>query len=600
MAAIDLRPYGMDWTLDPAKMTSPIPAKYNIALVSEQGNGRLVFSLPGWRAPKIFNLTKRLGERGTFGNTWLTDAVAGSDTIIKVIDNSEGYLTDNDVVLETIIQIIIEKTTETKSVPEINLVGPFCPRIYLLGKSGSTYYLVMEKMKETLYKSLKTAKDKPSLIQYYFCQIAKIAEILNNELQFNHRDFKTDNIMYTRVDGALQVRYIDFGFSCLNYHGMSIVTPNDYVKHCNLPSRDMNSLLYYYFVIDYSIEPAREWDFKNIAKVLLAYYPTRPIQWKNTYTFYNTQPNNPNTTPEVLYKIFLNLRFTSDVWNTHISPSWTKYLVEINDSMVSRLSDLELVEISEPVLLRYILHGRRLNIVRIFNAAVTSNKLNLAYTLLGAIPAPIMSSIGVSTAIFLKGAIKENNKRLIIKILDISNLHLYGDVDELHEPNLLFTLAKQPALDPFTTNILFKLLALNQAFMRQVNDLGQTPLMFAAYTQNIEFVRAWLALPKKLTAQRDHKGNTVLHYASRTKPNMTTSEIANQSEIVNLLIDANPALMYIRNREGWGLQGQRPNSKLVSGLTPLRGAIKTRRINQNRRGPAINTNIPPLNTTRRR
>ena len=147
---------------------------------------------------------------------------------------------------------------------------------------------------------------------------------------------------------------------------------------------------------------------------------------------------------------------------------------------------------------------------------------------------------------------------------------------------------------------MFKLLAANQTILLQVNDLGQTSLMIAAYANNVEFVKVWLALPKRLTAQRDHKGNSVLHYASRYAPSMTAKALANQSEIVNLLIDANPGLMYIRNREGWGFQGQRPNSKLVAGLTPMRNAIKTRRRNQNRRGVAINTNMPALPNTRRR
>jgi serine/threonine protein kinase len=600
MAAIDLRPYGLDWTLDPAKMTSPIPTTYNIANVSKQARGQLVFTLPGWRGPKIFNLTKRLGEKGTYGNTWLTDTVGGSDTIIKVIDNSAGSLSDADVVVESIIQIIIAKTTENASVPEVNLVGPFCPRLYLIGKSGTTYYLVMEKMKETLRKSLSNSADKPSLIQYYFCQIAKIAEFLNNTLQFNHRDFKSDNIMYTHANGARQVRYIDFGFSCLNYHGMSITTPNDYVKHCNLPSRDMNALLYECFIYDHGYTPPREWDLKNIAKILLAYYTTRPDTWGNTYTFYNSQFTNPNTAPEALYNLFRNISYVSDVWNTQVAPSWAKYLVKINDSMVGRLSDSELVELSPNVLQNYASQGTGRNILRIFNASVKLNKLNVVYTLLQSVPAAILSSIGLAPAMIIKAAVKKNNKELILKIIDVPNLNLYTNIDERHEPNLLFTIAKQQSLDPFTLNILFKLLAINQATLLQLNDLGQTPLMIAAYTGNIEFVKAWLALPKRLTAQRDHRGNTVLHYASRNKPSITTTQLVVQSEIINLLIDANPALMYIRNREGWGFQGQRPNSKLVAGLTPLRNTMKTRRRNQNRRGPVINTNTPPLNNTRRR
>jgi serine/threonine protein kinase len=600
MAAIDLRPYGLDWTLDPAKMTEPIPARYNIARVTRQSQGQLVFSLPDWPAPKIFNMTKRLGEKGTFGNTWLTNTVSGSDTIIKVIDNSAGDLTDKDVVLESVIQIIIEKTTEHESVPEINLVGPFCPRLYLIGKSASTYYLVMEKMKETIYTSLWSSADKPSLIRYYFCQIAKIAGILNTKLQFNHRDFKTDNIMYTHRNGVRQVRYIDFGFSCLKYNGMPIITPNYYVKQCNLPSRDMNSLLYNYFIVDYSQVPPREWDLKNIAKILLAYYPTRPSSWRNTYTFYNTQPTNPNTTPDAILNLFKHIRFDSDVWNTRVKPSWAKSLVEINDSMVNRLSDLELVEISEPVLQNYGTRGSARNILRIFNCCIKSNKLNLGHALFQYTPGLVSSLTGATAGIFLKSAIKQNNKELILRLLEVPNLNLYADIDELHEPNLLFTVAKQPTLDPFIKHILFKLLAADQATLQQTNDLGQTSLMLAAYTKNIEFVKAWLLLPKKLTAQRDNKGNTVLHYATRNKPNMTASELADQSEIVNLLIDANPALMYIRNREGWGFQGQRPNSKLVAGVTPLRNTIKIRRRNQNRRGPVVNTNKAALNNTRRR
>jgi len=587
MAAIDLRPYGLDWTLDPAKMSGPIPARYTIATVNYTAANRLSFSLPSWGAPKTFNLVRDLKKRGSFGSTWLTDAKidAGVDVIAKIIPFGAHGPTDNAVMLESIIQIIIAKETVSKSVPEINLVGPFCPRLYLLGKSSDAYFLIMEKMDDTLKDSLFSRHDSPSLMQYYFCQIAKIAEILSDTLEFNHRDFKTDNIMYTRANGHRQIRYIDFGFSCLNYHGMKIITPNHYVKHCNLPSRDMNSLLYYYFIVDYSIEPPRESQLKNIAKILLSYYPSRPAEWLNTYTFYNTQATNPNTHPTALYNLFKNLIFATDYRTTSVDPNWTQYLVEINDNMIARMNDVEMLNISGPVLINYVLRGSKANIIRIYNAAIRAGKRNIINLLIQSSSSALLSSdrVKINGAALLKEAIKQNDKELIIKLLNVPTISL--DISESSEPTLLFTLAKQANLDPYITHILFKLLSKSVAVE---NDLGQTAPMLAAAATNLEFINAWLSIPKRLTSQRDHKGDTVLHYAARFVKRSST-DLANQNKIVSMLIDANPALMYIRNRQGWGF-GQRANSKAVAGLTQIRTNIKTRRAAQNKRKPVINTN----------
>lgn len=78
-------------------------------------------------------------------------------------------------------------------------------------------------------------------------QIAAKLDILQKKLNYNHRDLKTNNVMYTiNPDGTLNVKLIDFGFSCMTWHGIGINAGAEVGVHfskCNRPSRDISQFI---------------------------------------------------------------------------------------------------------------------------------------------------------------------------------------------------------------------------------------------------------------------------------------------------------------------------------------------------------------------
>ena len=694
---IDLRPYGLDWTLKTADPFE-IPEKKMVKVIRSGNTLNFMFK----KVLKI-NLTAELGKSGTYGVIWTTDAQMepGVEMVVKVIDK-RGGITEAELIMEALIQIIVCKETATKSVPEIGLVGPFAPKFYLMGKSQSEYYIVIERMTATVKDDLEANRYKPSILTQHLCQIAKISSILSQDLQFNHRDFKPDNVMYKTIGGQKHVRYIDFGFSCLNYHGLDINIDNYHVKHCNLLSRDMTMIINY--IANYS--GYSKCDIQDLLYTLIDYYPQRPDGWAAAYPFYNTSPNNPNTMPDVVFNIFSNLLYTRDTQNTTIDPRWAQHLVVLTPTMVPNMKSAALLLIPEPVLHDFLqIKPRMPEQIRLFFTLVNANNTSLTDQLLSVDSSYLMDKDPHGSTIYhamcvLKNAVgldyimsknqapmlindrdgtgktplqiaiinnwspgvrklmttpginiksRDNNSRNalffavetkstpFVKILlsthkgldfvnnssDIqqdSALSLAvrtGQVNIINalisipnidvnmgppaEPNLLFIIAKGHLPSDLQTT-LFNLTVASVQLIDLINNLDQTPLMIAASNDNIDFVNLWIALPDRLTAAQDRNGDTALHHAMRLKQR-SPEQLRKQELVVRALLEANPALSTIRNRQGrlFGLMsGLRASSKLIAGTSPLRELIKTRAAN--RKQPIVNTNlaIKSARQTRRR
>jgi ankyrin repeat protein len=201
--------------------------------------------------------------------------------------------------------------------------------------------------------------------------------------------------------------------------------------------------------------------------------------------------------------------------------------------------------------------------------------------------------VGFDTALSYavrKGFIDIINVLISIPITDTN-------LGPLAEPNLLFIIAKGHLPQDLQT-ALFNLTVASVPVIDARNNTGQTPLMIAAANDNIDFVNLWIALPDRLTAVQDSNGDTALHHSMRLKQR-TPAQLQRQEAVVRALLEANPALSTIRNRQGrlFGLMsGLRASSKLIAGLTPLRELIKTRAANRKR--PIVNTNRAIMNTRR--
>jgi hypothetical protein len=83
--------------------------------------------------------------------------------------------------------------------------------------------------------------------------IATMLDFFYKKVRFNHRDMKSNNVMYT-FDSArnIQIRLIDFGFCCLQWNGIRIQGSQYFPPTANCFSlfRDMTQYLYEIY-IDY-------------------------------------------------------------------------------------------------------------------------------------------------------------------------------------------------------------------------------------------------------------------------------------------------------------------------------------------------------------
>ena len=376
---VDFAKYGLAWSIDNSVKKVPDSFFSNISSVKENGD-KISFNKP---SGGIINLqtVKLLGE-GSYGKAFLTDyKIDGVNTIVKIIDTTTFRPSDYetlvyDTVQEVLAQILIYESTKDMVFPEIGLQGPFCPRFFCLGKSNDKIYILMERLDAELITLLANKKKEKhwalapaKVIKVTTVQIAKILGVLYNKLQFNHRDFKPDNIMYKIIDGKMNVRLIDFGFSCLTYKNLKLhsKTPSTYstrLQHCSSRSRDMHSYFYYLmYYTEYS--KIQDCPLKRILKVLCDTDSPAPRNWTETYLAYNeaNANNSPKKSPnldfDVLYYLFNELVLSNPNRScSGIEPSWAKHIKVIYEDMLINLTDEEYAFTTEaarePFLLDYL------------------------------------------------------------------------------------------------------------------------------------------------------------------------------------------------------------------------------------------------------
>lgn len=318
--AIDFSSYGLNWSFNPT-IGSFVPGDYH-SLIE---NVNVTKTAAGYTELISGRETYILGNYvggGTFGKVY--DAIRQSDGKAMVVKEITGTTLYNTI-KETIINILIVEKTKNLNFPDVGLKGPFAPTIYgvAYNKSRGSCYIFSEKLRATVHSALFSYAGHPAF-RDVFCvfvsQAARIMKTLGDVLNFNHRDFKTDNCMYIRDSaGAINVRLIDFGFSCITYEGIFLDGGGYHFKHCKLPSRDMAQFLYELYKFKKHILGD---DIKTLIETLLTFQlPTgklckmtngcpRMKEWKQTYTFLNTKDFViPNATPEVVGRV-MN-RFTA-------------------------------------------------------------------------------------------------------------------------------------------------------------------------------------------------------------------------------------------------------------------------------------------------
>lgn len=305
----NLKPFGMNWSINPNSSTY-IPPDYYSRLARFRSDGSIFESSRG-----IIYTKKEVLGKGTYGV--VHSCVRSSDNKLVAVKTLTGSPLDS-VVKETIIQALIYELTKGLKHPEIGLIGPYCPALYEIGydETTSRCYIVSELMRATTYKLLTSKEGDDAqleiIVPTILMQISTILIDLYKLLKFNHRDFKSDNCMYIRDESNnIQVRLIDFGFSCINYGNCQISGGEGIFKYCSLKSRDLTQLIYEIYKFHKYIPN----DLRKVLEALLVFKTGKSIcymhkkcndivAWEDTYTFLNTKVANPNGTPLTVFKVF--------------------------------------------------------------------------------------------------------------------------------------------------------------------------------------------------------------------------------------------------------------------------------------------------------
>jgi len=383
---IDFSKYGLNWNITPEMTIMPRKFLESISTVKKTANN-ITFTKPNGEQVHI-ELGEALGS-GSFGETW---AAKGPEPIaIKIMKGLTGN-TLYDAFQECLVQILIYEATKDIKVPEHNLVGPFCPKFLLLGRDGDSIYLMMERLQFNINDALKK-KPLSKFIKESTIQICIILRTLYEKLNYNHRDFKPDNIMYNIIDGNINVKLIDFGFSCLTYKNLKIREINkeaypSSLKTCNSETRDIHS--YFYYLLNYTYYAKVSCPVKNIINTLISSSQLKVEKWRNTYRYYNNEnagnsPNKPlNLTPNVVYDVFTKITFSSNESCSKINPQWTNGLKKIYPETLRFLSVEEISYIKPEVLSQFFANINEQDLLKntALNYAVIDNKLHLVKWLL--------------------------------------------------------------------------------------------------------------------------------------------------------------------------------------------------------------------------
>jgi serine/threonine protein kinase len=233
---------------------------------------------------------KIVGEplgKGTFGTTYKVSHDNKEYAIKYVKSQLDTPARINGFIKEAIIQIILAEE------------GPHVPALYTIAYNPKTKegFIRSELMRNTARNliAVLSTQEMATVIPDIIIQVAKILQFYGDKLKFNHRDLKTDNIMYNRdpVTNMRTYKLIDFGFSCLTYKGVEIKGSTYFAAEatCFRENRDISQFMYE--IAKYVKIPAEL--FKILNKLLTAnvHHTTCKLlkdcvglkAWKNTYGF---------------------------------------------------------------------------------------------------------------------------------------------------------------------------------------------------------------------------------------------------------------------------------------------------------------------------
>ena len=171
-------------------------------------------------ARKTYTILEKLGE-GSYGAAYKATGPDGRMYAVKHIKKSlENHAMLAAFLRECMIQAMIVLYTE--GLPN----GPYAPRLYNIGYDAVTAegFLCAEMLHNRFdnLMSVLTQAENNIVVPDALIQLSNILDFLKDVLRFNHRDLKSDNIMYSKRGAERLFRLIDFGFSCLTWNGVKV------------------------------------------------------------------------------------------------------------------------------------------------------------------------------------------------------------------------------------------------------------------------------------------------------------------------------------------------------------------------------------------
>ncbi len=254
---INLAPYGINMTIDDLMQGRYDPVNFNSLLAPLiKDDNRYIQTSKG-----VYQKGKFLGE-GTYGKTYLVN-YNGSLAVCKIIKLRSKQEIPNTL-LEAAVNIIVQEEAKRLNF-ESEFGSKLCPEIYEFAYDGDkALYIFQEKLDQTLRKEFENKRLTAPEIANIFTQLAIKLNWLYDQLEFNHRDMKSDNVMIKYEPGGYrEVVLIDFGFACMTYRGMRIkASPYFEGDKCFQETRDLTFLLYELYTHDFRMFP------KNIGEVI--------------------------------------------------------------------------------------------------------------------------------------------------------------------------------------------------------------------------------------------------------------------------------------------------------------------------------------------
>lgn len=215
---------------------------------------------------------------------------------------------------EAVINIIVQDATSGAAGDD-----SYVQKFYEVGidTEATLIYMRLELLDGTLfdYVAGHTPEENDRIIPETIITIAKMLETLHKKLQMNHRDMKSDNIMFTEVRGKPKWKLIDLGMACLTYKSIPISSSTFYSpeRPCDRSSRDM-SFFILELLLDLSdfiskplykhLQQLVTLDVKGTSCDLSDYCPKIGLRkWLNSYNFLNrANVNNPKVAYAPLMK----------------------------------------------------------------------------------------------------------------------------------------------------------------------------------------------------------------------------------------------------------------------------------------------------------